>query len=69
MNDRETARGFLREYRAELERRCREHAKQADEYDDEGAHIGLARHRRALAAGLHEAILALDEMWRKVPDA
>lgn len=54
---------FLREYRAELERRCRHHMHEADAYDDEGAHIGLARHRRALAAGVHEAILALDEMW------
>lgn len=57
-------REFLRAYRAELERRCRAHMDQADAYDDEGAHIGLARHRRALASGLNEAILTLDEMWR-----
>ena len=55
---------FFRAYRAELESRCRAHMDEADRSDDEGAHIGLARHHRALAAGLNEAILALDEMWR-----
>ena len=63
---------FLRIYRAELERRCLAHMDEADAYDDEGAHFGLARHRRALADGLNEAILTLDEMWRaetRPPDA
>jgi hypothetical protein len=55
---------FLREYRAELENRCRAHMDEANASDDEGAHVGFARHHRALASGLHEAILALDEMWR-----
>jgi hypothetical protein len=55
---------FLREYRAALEDRLRTHMDEADTSDDEGAHIGFARHHRALASGLHEAILTLDEMWR-----
>ena len=55
---------FLREYRLALEEKCRAHMDEADASDDEGAHIGFARHHRALAAGLNEAILTLDEMWR-----
>jgi hypothetical protein len=38
---------------------------EAEADDDEGAHVGFAMRRRALAAGLNEAILTLDEMWRK----
>lgn len=45
----------LEAVRAAIDARWREYLDGADAYDDEGAHVGLARHSRAVAEGLGQA--------------
>jgi len=59
------AHDFFKVYRAALEEQIRSHLDEADRSDDAGDHVGFARHHRALASGVQEAIHLLDEMWRR----
>jgi len=45
----------LERVRGEIDKRWREYEDAANDYDDEGAHVGLARHSRAVAQGLGQA--------------
>lgn len=46
--------------RIEIERQWQAQLDQAADDDDDGAHVGLARHSRAVAQGMGDALRILD---------
>ena len=50
----------------QVEEAWRQRLDEACEYDDEGAHVGLARHARSVAEGLGEALKVIRAALAKV---